>query len=294
MKNIFKGIEGIRVLTDEPIRRHTSFRIGGKVDYLIDVYSQKGLLAVMELVKKRCLKYFVLGAGTNVLFADDGFRGVVIRLKGEFKRIENKNCLFIAGAGVLLEELLERAMKLGYGGAEFLTGIPGTLGGAIRGNAGAFGRSISEITKGIYILDKKLEIRYLNREELGFGYRECRLRGGAIILYGELKLLKRKPGEIKERMEGYLRVRRERQPVGYSAGSFFKNPLPQKAGLLIDECGLKGMRVGDAMVSEKHANFILNLGRAKAQDVLRLVRTIQRVVRKEKGIELKPEVKIVC
>ncbi|MEO0216081.1 MAG: UDP-N-acetylmuramate dehydrogenase [candidate division WOR-3 bacterium] len=294
MKNIFKGIKGIRALTNEPLKKHTSFRIGGRARYFIDVYKQQGLLALLAVIKKRRLKYFILGAGTNVLFSDSGFNGVVIRLKGDFKIIENKGEIFSVGAGVLLKDLLKKAAELGYGGAEFLAGIPGTLGGAIKGNAGAFGGSISEIVKGVFILDRNLKVRYLSKEELDFGYRHSRIDDKTVILSAELKFSKKKKDKIKSRMEAYLKMRWEKQPDGYSAGSFFKNPLPMSAGALIDECGLKGTRMGDAVVSEKHANFILNLGRAKAADVIRLVNFIKKTVKKKKGVELQPEVRIVC
>jgi len=279
---------------NESLKRHTSIKIGGRAKFFIRAYTQEGLLNLMRLLKEKRMPYFIIGAGTNVLFPDRGYRGVIIQLRGVFQRIENHNGLFIAGAGVKLKDLLKRAMEKDYGGAEFLTGIPGTVGGAIKGNAGAFGNSISEITKGVVLLDKNLKIKYKDKTELKFGYRKSEIGEGEIILYGELKFSKKEKKRIARKMAEFLKRRRERQPWGYSAGSFFKNPLPFTAGSLIDECGLKGKRIGDAMVSKKHANFIINLGRAKSADVLRLVRLIQKRVKEKRGIELEPEVRIVC
>lgn len=294
MANIFKGLRCIRVLRNEPLKRHTSIRIGGEADYFVKVYNQKALLEVLKVIKKRRLKYIILGAGTNVLFGDKGYKGVVISLHGDFKSIKRWAGGFIAGSGLLIRDLLKKCLETGYAGAEFLAGIPGTIGGAIKGNAGAFGHSISEIVKEVSILDEKFNIKDYKREEIEFGYRHSGIEDKKIILSAKIELKKMDRKKIEKAIKDYLKKRRMNQPKEPSLGCFFKNPLPESAGKLIDECGLKGRRFGDAMVSERHANFIVNIGRARAVNVLKLAGFIKKKVKKEKGIELKPEVRIVC
>lgn len=293
MKKILKRIKGIKVMEDEPLKRHTSFKIGGNANFFIKVYNQNALFEVMRIIKKYKLKYLIIGEGTNILFSDKGFNGVVIKLMGSFRRIKNYENIFLCGAGTTIGHFLNKAMKMGYGGAEFLAGIPGSLGGAVKGNAGAFGHAISEIVERLIILDLQLEKRIVPRDEVVFGYRYSNIAKGAIIMAVELKMKKSPRKIIQEKIKNYLETRGEKQPRGFSAGSFFKNPLPLSAGQLIEECGLKGLRIGDAQVSEKHANFIINLGQAKAQDVIRLMKIIKAQVKKMKRINLQPEVRII-
>jgi UDP-N-acetylmuramate dehydrogenase len=170
MKEIFKEIKGLKVFKDESLKRYSSFRIGGKARYLIKVYNQKALIDTMEVIKKEGLKYIVIGEGTNILFGDEGFDGVVIKLMGEFRKIKNEKNIFICGGGALIKTLLKKCLYSGYGGAEFLAGIPGSIGGAIKGNAGAFGRSISEIIKSIKLLNSCLKTKVVERDELDFDF----------------------------------------------------------------------------------------------------------------------------
>jgi len=295
VNNILKRIKGIRVLDNEPLEKHTSFRIGGGARYFIKVYSIKALKKVLEFIKKRRMRYFVIGAGTNILCSDAGFDGAVIKLEGIFKRIKREDNFFICGAGVTIDRFLTAAGKAGYGGAEFLAGIPGTIGGAVKGNAGAFGRSISEIIEGITVIDTGSDLgrKDLFREELRFDYRRSHIKDDKIILFATLKLKRRAYKYIQRALSAKREWRRRRQPAGYSAGSFFKNPRPQSAGKLIEECGLLGLRVGGAEVSRKHGNWIINTGNAKASDVLKLMRIIKQTVRLKKGVLLKEEVKIL-
>uniref|UniRef100_A0A7V3RHW0 UDP-N-acetylenolpyruvoylglucosamine reductase n=1 Tax=candidate division WOR-3 bacterium TaxID=2052148 RepID=A0A7V3RHW0_UNCW3 len=293
MKEIFKEIKGLKVFKDESLKRYSSFRIGGKARYLIKVYNQKALIDTMEVIKKEGLKYIVIGEGTNILFGDEGFDGVVIKLMGEFRKIKNEKNIFICGGGALIKTLLKKCLYSGYGGAEFLAGIPGSIGGAIKGNAGAFGRSISEIIKSIKLLNSCLKTKVVERDELDFDYRYSNIPDDSIILGAELILKKMDKKKIKKNIEKFLKLRWEKQPRGHSAGSFFKNPKPFSAGRLIEECGLKGYRIGDAMVSKKHANFIINRGRAKAEDVIKLMEIIKKEVKKKTGILLEPEVRII-
>lgn len=293
MKDLFRNIAGIKVYKKERLSKYTSFNIGGYADYLIKVYSKGQLKNVLQIIKKNCLKYFVIGAGTNILVSDKGYRGVVIKLCRSFKRIHQQKNLFSCGAAMSLNDFLKRTYDAGYGGAEFLAGIPGTIGGAIKGNAGAFGHSIGEITEKIAIIDDRLHEKEMMRQEIGFGYRRSQINNQIIIIGAELNLVKKKKNNIIKMIEENIKKRRAQHPVGFSAGSFFKNPPGYPAGKLIDECGLKGHRIGDAMVSPKHGNFIINCGAASAASVIKLARRIQKIVKEKKGIILEPEVKIV-
>ncbi|MEO0094531.1 MAG: UDP-N-acetylmuramate dehydrogenase [candidate division WOR-3 bacterium] len=293
MKEIFTGINGIKVLTDEPLSNYTSFRIGGDARYLIKVYNQSALIELMKVIENKRLNYLTLGEGTNILFRDRGFDGVIIKLMGKFRRIKNNGNIFFCGGGALIKNFVNKAMEKGYTGMEFLAGIPGSIGGAIKGNAGAFGRSISDILCWINIFEPGSEIRIMQREEIKFDYRYSDIADNAIILEAEFRLKKGERGVIKRKINEFLKIRKQKQPRGASAGSFFKNPKPLSAGRLIDECGLKGLRVGDAIISKKHANFIINLGKASAQDVIRIMNVVKRRVKELKGIDLEPEVRIV-
>ncbi len=292
-KRLFFGITGTRVVKSELLKKHTSFRIGGTASYFVYVYSKKALARVLRIIKKKRMRYFVLGSGTNVLFSDNGFAGVIIKLSGVFRKIQRKDDLFICGGGVLIETFLRTTAHQKYGGAEFLVGIPGTIGGGIKGNAGAFGKSFADITRHIFTMSENEEEKCLKHSAIGFGYRTSRLRHGIIVLAAVLEM----KTNTRSRIENLLarnRVRRLKQmPHGFSAGSFFKNPLPNAAGALIESCGLKGRRVGEAEVSTIHANWIINRGGAKASDVVRLMHMIQRTVKREKGIILQPEVQIL-
>ncbi|OPX17774.1 UDP-N-acetylenolpyruvoylglucosamine reductase [candidate division WOR-3 bacterium 4484_100] len=292
MKNIFRSIKGIRVLKKTPLSRYTSFHIGGYADYLITVHSKRALRNVFEKIKKYKIRYFILGAGTNLLVADSGFRGVVIKLGGAFKQLKQKNNQFICGAGLLLDKLLEKTADRGYQGAEFLAGIPGTVGGAVKGNAGAFGKSISQIVESITIFDGK-NFKELKKESIKFGYRFSSVKNGVFIIQVKVKLRKSNRRSVTKKMAYYKNYRKQRQPDEWSAGSFFKNPPEVPAGKLIEQCGLKGLRIGDAEVSNKHANFIINRGQATAEQVIALAQKIKRVVKNKKGVTLREEVRLL-
>lgn len=293
MKNPFLEIPGIIVLKNESLSRHSSFHIGGVAKYFIKIYSKKALCRVLSRISTVRMKFCVLGAGTNVLFHDKGFNGVVLQLHGYFKKVTNNHGYFTCGSGVLIDVFLRHARMCGYGGAEYLAGIPGTIGGAIKGNAGAYGKAMGDIIHSIRILTQTGKEQVFTCNDIGFGYRTSRLKNTVTIVAAILRLRRRKRSVVRKRIKEYLAHRRSRQPGGYSAGSFFKNPLPYSAGKLIDECGLKGLRVGDAEVSLLHGNWIINHGRAKAQDVLKLARKIKEKVRREKGILLQEEVRIL-
>lgn len=293
MSGPFYRLKGIQVSGSVPLARHTSLRIGGPADYLVRVNSRRALKEVILIVRRSRIPYFIMGAGTNLLVRDRGFRGAVIKLVGPFKSIQNRGDLFRCGAAAFLDDLVVMAYKLGYGGAEFLSGIPGTVGGAVKGNAGAWGRSISEIVERIHVVDRHGRSLVRDRDEIGFSYRRSGIGKGVVIIGAELRLRHRPKSAIRKEIEHYRKTRQARQPRGWSAGSFFKNPSACPAGKLIEDCGLKGYRVGDAMVSERHANFIINLGHARASDILALVRVIKDRVRKIKGVKLEEEVRVL-
>jgi len=290
-KDIFQGIVNIKVLQDELMSAHTSFHIGGKADYFVRVFSKEALLKVLARVKGHQLNYYVIGNGTNLLVSDKGLVGVVVKLEGNFQRIYQRGDRFLCGGGVMLSKLLARATRVGYGGIEFLAGIPGTTAGAIKGNAGAFSHAIAEVIEEVSIIDKNLKERVLKNEQLGFGYRRSKIKDGMIITSATFRLRKRNKKEIRRLIARNLKHRCQRQPQEPSCGSFFKNPLGHSAGKLIDECGLRGLRVGDAEVSKKHGNFIINCGQAKAADVIKLARRIKKIVQAKTGVLLKEEVR---
>ncbi len=293
MNNPFRQIPGIKVIKNEPLSKHTSFHIGGNADYLIKVYSKMALKKVLTVIKKKRMKYFLIGAGTNILVGDKGFRGIVLKLEGSYKCIKKIDNYFICGGGLLLKDFVKEASRLGYGGGEFLAGIPGTVGGAIKGNAGAFGHAIADIIEKITVLNKTFKEEEMAGHNIGFDYRRSNLENGVVIIAAQFKLWKRKKGEIVKEIRRIVKQRWQRQPTEYSAGSFFRNPRRCTAGKLIEECGLKGLRIGDAAVSTKHANFIVNLGKAKASDVIKLAALVKQTVSNKKRIRLKEEIKIL-
>ena len=299
-----------------PLKEYTTFKIGGPARYFFVAKSKEGLKNAILWAKKKKLPFFILGGGSNVLFSDKGFNGLVIKLQNTQSEIRNTNV--IAGAGVPLQKLVLEAAKKGLSGLENLAGIPGTLGGAIWGNAGAFGREIGDLVEEVKVLDvggSKLEVKKLKNKDCKFGYRDSifKKKENLIILEATLKLKKGKRKEIKEKMKEILKLRKEKQPLEFpSAGSVFKNvpieKVPKKiqekfkekikdgflpAGVLIEAAGLKGYQIGGAKISEKHANFIVNTGEAKARDVLKLIELIKKRVRKKFKIELKEEIVLV-
>ncbi len=293
MKNPFKGIPSIRVIEDEPLAAHTSFHIGGKARFFVCVYTKKALIRVLQRIEKNRLPYFVLGAGTNILVADSGFAGVALKLGGNFKRISWRGVLARCGGGVMIGDFLEDSKEKGYGGGEFLAGIPGTMGGAVKGNAGAFGCSIADMAISASVVGGDGREHTLSRTDLGFAYRSSNIKNGCTVIAVDLVMILDTRTSIQKRIDENLKKRMERHPAGYSAGSFFKNPPGHAAGKLIEMCGLKGIAVGDAVVSEQHGNYIINRGRAKASDVVALADRIKKTVFKKTGIQLEEEVRLL-
>ncbi|MDD4179972.1 MAG: UDP-N-acetylmuramate dehydrogenase [Candidatus Margulisbacteria bacterium] len=281
----------MKYLKNEPLRKHTSFRIGGPADYFCTPKNREELAEALKFASVRGLPVAIMGAGTNLLPLDKGWRGLVIRLLGGLDQIKVRGRFVEAGSGVLLPKLLSVLSRKGLGGLEFLAGIPGTLGGALAMNAGAWQKEIGRFVDQVTVMDIKGEISFLKRKELGFKHRASALqKGDLIVIEAKLKLRKSPPKVIKGKIAEFLKQRRDTQPLGIpNAGCVFKNPKDRYAGKLIQDAGCKGLRVGDAQVSLKHANFILNLGEAKAADVIRLMTLVQRRVK----VKLEPEIKIM-
>jgi len=282
-----------RVRVNEPLSRHTSFRIGGPAEHFLELRNIDELTKVIKFCNKENLDFFILGEGTNVLFSDEGFGGLVIQLKGEFKNFSVHGEEVTAGAGAKLNELVEKLGRRGLAGLEFASGIPGSLGGAIATNAGTKMGWIGDVVREIKIFsDGKVKI--LERKELGFSYRHCELPDKAIILEVKLGLKNGKKSDIIEKIRESLKERKRNQPVStLNAGCVFKNPETCEAGKLIESAGLKGVRFGDAEVSPKHANFIINRGRAKAKDVYNLIEKIRETVKEKFDIDLELELRVV-
>lgn len=283
-----------KLLFDEPLSRHTSWRVGGPGEILFVPDSTEDLRTALVLAKAWRVPVTVLGNGSNVLVSDRGISGLTVKLS-ELDRAEVLGNQIIAGAGAVLPKLSRLACENGLSGLEFAAGIPATLGGAIAGNAGAHGSCMADIIVSVTAMDYEGQTKIFAGEELAFGYRTSLFKEGGLIVTEARMLLTPKPGEeIRRQMDHFLAVRRETQPVGSpTAGSVFVNPVEAPAGHLIEKAGLKGEREGGAQVSEKHANFIVNVDRATADDIMRLIKRIQETVFKESGIRLKTEIEFL-
>ncbi len=284
---------------DCPLRDYTSFRIGGPASALVAVVNLEELQALLQFVNRNEVAYRVIGRGTNLLVRDKGYSGVAIVLSGDFKQYsieESASGVFLdAGAGCSFSRLSSICMEKGLSGMEFAVGIPGTLGGAAVMNAGAWGGELADILQEITVMTPKGTQKYA-RHEVDFTYRRMNIPNAphAIVTSVRLMLGTREKEEIRKICENYREQRYENQPIGTAnAGSIFKNPEGTSAGQLIEASGLKGVAIGDAVISEKHANFIVNRGTATAGNVLELITLIQKRVREDSGFQLEPEVHIL-
>ena len=283
------------VFENEPMSMHTTFRIGGPARYFAVVNSEEDLIKTIKLVREENQEYFVLGNGSNILVSDKGFDGVVLQLSGEFDTIHLSGNNIIAGSGLLLSQVAKTALDNSLAGLEFASGIPGTIGGAIVMNAGAYGSEMKDVVKAVRILwlePDEPTIETLTLDDLKLSYRHSILKERkGIVLDVKLTL---KPGskeEIKSIMDDLASKRREKQPLEYpSAGSTFKRPEGYFAAKLIEDAGLKGYKVGTAMVSDKHAGFVVNTGGAKATEVKQVMDHVVHTVNQSAGITLEPEV----
>jgi UDP-N-acetylmuramate dehydrogenase len=286
------------VLFEEPLSRHTSMGVGGKAEAVVFPETRDELVKTAALLKNENISFNTLGNGTNLIVRDGGYRGVVIslrKLNDLSLEAEAKSGVSIqAEAGVSLADVVGMSLREGLAGMEFCAGIPGSVGGAVRMNAGAYGWEIKDVTKSVTFLTGKGDIRHRSRGELTFGYRYLETSPDDIIVAATFCLLRGDREEIREKIERTLALRQEKHPLMYrNAGSVFRNPEGASAGRIIEETGLKGLKIGDAQISERHGNFIVNLGQAKAGDVLALIEAVQKKVLKEKGIVLDTEVHII-
>jgi UDP-N-acetylmuramate dehydrogenase len=298
LRNSLRRVYAGRVSFDKPAAIHASIRVGGKIDALISPSSPQELSTVLGFLRGNHVPFLPVGNWTNLIVKDGGFRGAFISLS-QFRELSNvfegdKEVIVLAGAGCSLSELVKKAREESLAGMEFCAGIPGSIGGAIRMNAGAFGGEIKDIIQRIVMTDAGGVLKTFSREQIDFAYRNIVLPADAIITGASFRLRRGDAGKIEERINKILTERAKRHPLEFpSAGSIFKNPADCPAGKLIEESGLKGVAIGDAQVSEKHGNFIVNRKKATAADILSLIEMVKRTVFQKTGRTLETEVKIV-
>jgi UDP-N-acetylenolpyruvoylglucosamine reductase len=279
---------------DEPLDRRTTLRVGGKADAYAEPASEDDLAAILGWCARRRVPHFVLGRGSNLLVRDGGIRGVVICLaQPMFSEVTVEGERLRCGAGAKLKVVATEARRAGLAGLEFLEGIPGSVGGALRMNAGAMGSWMFKVVECVRVMDERGVVVELNGETMGAAYRSCESLRTRIALQAVLRGEASARKEIEDRTQAYNAKRWQSQPAVPSAGCVFKNPSAIPAGKLVEELGLKGLRVGGAVISEVHGNFIVNEGGAKAGDVLRLIGMVQERARAARGIELETELEIV-
>lgn len=290
------------VCLQEPMSAHTTFRIGGPADYFVEPGSESVLKELLLLCRETETPFFILGNGSNLLVSDEGYRGVMISLRGfdeisfrEGESTEAGKTIMTAGCGVLLSKAAMQAAERGLTGFEFAGGIPGTLGGAVTMNAGAYGGEIRDVILSARVMTKAGDVRELSAEELDLSYRHSIIQEkDLIVLSADFAFAHGDEEQIKEQMRQLNTQRREKQPLEYgSAGSTFKRPEGYFAGKLIQDAGLKGYRSGDVMVSEKHSGFVVNVGKGTCGDAMRVIEHVQRTVYEQFGVELELEVKRV-
>ena len=291
-----KIVDKKNIYINEPMSKHTSFKIGGIADYFIKVHSIDELKDILEFSKKENIPFYIIGNGTNLLVRDGGIRGIVIKLEFNDYSIEKKDdfaCITV-GSGMTLARLAYIAFENELSGMEQISGIPGTIGGAIRMNAGAYGKEMKDIVEEVTAIDYNGNEKVFQKEDLKLGYRTSIFKEEKyIITKVKMNLIKGNKEEIKIKMMEFLNSRKEKQPLEYpSAGSTFKRGKDFLTAKLIDEAGLKGYSIGDAMVSTKHSGFIINKGNATAEDVIKLVDYIKKEIfnKFQKNIELEVEI----
>jgi UDP-N-acetylmuramate dehydrogenase len=283
-----------KVLFDAPMRQFTSMKVGGPADSLFFPRNVDELEKVVRYARRKKIPLLVLGKGTNLVVRDKGVCGWVVNLTQGMKKIRMDGEVVEAEAGLPLQRLVQFSIQKGLTGLEPFSGIPGTVGGGVAMNAGAWGVELKDVVLSVTLMREDGEIVKRSRSRLRFSYRGLVIPSSWIILKGRFRLKKGKKEEILQRVKSYSEMRKRKQPLGYpSAGSIFKNPKEGAAGKWIEEAGLKGFRIGQAMVSDRHANFIINLGRAKAEEVICLMEIVEKKVYEEKGISLEREVKVV-
>jgi len=283
------------VLENEPMASHTTFKTGGPADWMVLPHTADELVSVLRALREEKMPYTVIGRGSNLLVSDEGYRGAIVKLADGFDNITVRGNTVTAEAGAALKTLCLESIRAGLRGLEFAGGIPGSLGGAVYMNAGAYDGEIKDFLVSARVLDKDLNIREVPAEALGLSYRRSAVgEEGYIVLDAAFALEKGDAQASLDKMNEFNARRREKQPLAWpSAGSTFKRPAGHYAGPLIEECGLKGFTIGGAQVSEKHAGFIINTGEAYSRDIYELILHVKETVRKETGVLLEPEVRLL-
>ena len=299
IEKICRDVPEDRVLRDEPMSRHTSFHIGGPADAFVIVNNEEELAAVLRTVNEDSAEHMIIGNGSNLLVSDAGYPGIMIKLGGEFEAIiqdPDDPRRVKVGAAVLMSRTSAFLTEHGLSGFEFASGIPGSIGGAVFMNAGAYGGEIKDVVRTVRVMDPDGScVRSLSNEDMQFAYRHSMAEDeGILILSAEMELTPDDPEEIAARVAELQFKRNSKQPVNYpSAGSTFKRPVGGYAAALIERSGLKGYRVGGAEVSEKHSGFVINIGGASCGDVLAVMRHVREKVFEDSGIVLEPEVRLI-
>ncbi len=291
LTNLLSG----EIRRSEPMSKHTSWRVGGPADIFALPKDIKDVVVLLQYASERDIPYTIIGNGSNLLVRDGGIRGLVIKIAANMAKVEFEGCKVKAMAGVALPRLAQLFLEHQLAGMEFAAGIPAALGGAVVMNAGAHGGQISDLVIGVTVVDRQGKLREIAKQELAFAYRQSNLTGsGLTVLAVTLEAREDHSEAIRDRMQTNLRHRHMTQPQGWpSAGSVFKNIPGQSAGKLIDELGIKGLKIGGAVVSEQHANFIINTGEATAQDILTLIEKVRHMVLQHYQLLLEPEVRIL-
>lgn len=292
LETIKKCFPAEAIMPNEPMSRHTTFRVGGEAGMLLQVSTPQQLKVMIPLLNEQKIPYFIKGNGSNLLVGDKGYDGIILEIGKEFGNIEVKGNLIVAGAGALMSSIAQEALKNSLTGFEFASGIPGTIGGGITMNAGAYDGELKDIVTKVEVINSDGEVISLSNEEMNFGYRTSIIKQKPLIVTSVTLSLNNGDSEkIKARMDELAAKRREKQPLEYpSAGSTFKRPEGYFAGKLIMDAGLRGYTVGGAQVSEKHCGFVINKGNATAEDVYELICDVQDKVKARFGVVLEPEV----
>lgn len=296
-QNFYEKLAGVvsqdSVLVDEPMSKHTTFRIGGPADYFVMPATEEELQKVLNLCKEEDMPYYIVGNGSNLLVSDEGYRGVIIQIYKSMNQITVEGETIYAQAGALLSQIAARALANELAGFEFAAGIPGTLGGACVMNAGAYGGEMKDVLVEVTVVDGEGNLVTIPKDELELGYRTSIIaKKGYVVVGAKIGLTKGNAEEIKGIMDDLKVKRVTKQPLEYpSAGSTFKRPTGYFAGKLIQDAGLRGFQVGGAQVSEKHCGFVINAGGATAADVASLMKQVSDKVEEQFGVPLEPEVK---
>jgi UDP-N-acetylmuramate dehydrogenase len=293
-----KPIAGLKVKIAEPLARHTSMKIGGPADYFIEVERDAALTNLLQALNQHGTPFCLLGNGSNVLVSDRGVRGAVVHLVGEFKRVfwreENQTVQVDVGAAYAVTQLVREAARKAYEGLEFAEGIPGSVGGALFMNAGAYGSEFEKVVDRVEGMTAEGQSIRFSRNEMIFSYRDSNLPQGTVVTRVHMRLHKGEALKVGTKLRELVSRRKGSQPSGFpNSGSMFRNPPGDYAGRLIEAAGLKGRRIGQSQISERHANFIVNLGGAKAGEVRALMELAQTEVRREFGVQLIAEVKFL-